>query len=243
MTFRYTTSTHLCILTLLSASLAGPSLLADGLIHKLSEDGTRVTYKTEMKSTPAPPPGFKATVTLSSVGKVMHEGKACRWMELGFFTELNESKRAQYFKLLIPEDQLKKGGDPITTMVKSYTKRGNGEATKTTKEAIADPIKGPVPLFFGGPLKSAKPLEKTTLRTGLGELECTGHSGTYSKEKDETTFTATIQSLVHEKVPFGVARLAIEFDLKGANREQKGSLTLTVEKVSTGATSELPDSK
>ena len=243
MTFRHASVVRLCILTLLSASLASSSLLADGLIHKLPEDGTRVTYKTEFKSTPAPPPGFKATVTLSSVGKVMHEGKACRWLELGFITELNELKRAQYFKLLIPEDQLKKGGDPLTTMVRGYVKHGNGEAKKTTREATADPIKGPQPLFFGGPLEDAKPLEKTTLKTGLGDLECAGHSGTYSMKKDETTFTAKIQSLAHEKVPFGVAQLAIEFALKEGDREQKGSLTLTVEKVSTGATSELPDSK
>tara|TARA_B100000809_G_scaffold249930_1_gene281798 strand:- start:356 stop:1087 length:732 start_codon:yes stop_codon:yes gene_type:complete len=243
MTFRHATVVRLCILTLLSASLASSSLLADGLIHKLPEDGTRVTYKTEFKSTPAPPPGFKATVTLSSVGKVMHEGKACRWMELAFITEFNESKRAQYFKLLIPEDQLKKGGDPLTKMVKSYEQHGNGETKKTTREATADPVKGPLPLLFGGPLENVKPLEKTTLKTGLGDLECTGNSGTYSKKKDDATFTANIQSLAHENVPFGVAQLAIEFNLKEGEREQKGSLTLTVEKVSTGVTSELPDSK
>ena len=243
MTFRHPTVVRLCILTLLSASMAGSSLLADGLIHKLPEDGTRVTYKTEMKSTPAPPPGFKATVTLSSVGKVMHEGKACRWMELGFITEFNELERAQYFKLLIPEDQLKKGGNPLTTMVKGFAQQGEENPKTTSKEEAADPVRGPLPLLFGCPLEELTPLEKTTLKTGLGALECTGTQGTYSYEKDETAFTANIQSLAHEKVPFGIAKLAIEFNLKAGGREQKGSLTLTADKVSTGATSKLPDSK
>ncbi|MFP6750730.1 MAG: hypothetical protein VB855_03555, partial [Pirellulaceae bacterium] len=87
MTFRHTTVLRLFTLALLAASLAGSSLRADGLIHKLPEDGTKVTYKAEFTSTPAPPPEFKVTITLSSVGKVMHEGKACRWIELGFLTE------------------------------------------------------------------------------------------------------------------------------------------------------------
>jgi len=241
MTFRHATILRLALLTLLGVSLVGSSLLADGLIHKLPEDGTRVTYKTEFTSTPAPPPGFKATVTLSSVGKVMHEGKACRWIELGFISEFNEVERAQYFKLLIPEDQLKKGGNPITNAVKAFEKQGDAEPRESTNPA--NPIKGPLPILFGGPLKDAKPLEKTTLQTGLGDLECTGNRGIYSYEKDGSSFMAEIESLAHEKAPFGVARMAIQFSTKQGDREEKGTLTLTVEKVSTGAESKMPNVK
>ena len=89
----------------------------------------------------------------------------------------------------------------------------------------------------------AKPLKKTILKTGLGDLECTGTQGKYSYKKDEGTFVAEIQSLSHDKSPFGVARLAIQFSTKMGDREEKGSLTLIADKVSTGAKSELPASK
>ena len=238
MTFRHATA--VCLFTV---ALAGSSLLADGLIHKLPEDGTKVTYKAEFESTPPPPTGFKTTVTLSSVGKEMHDGKVCRWIELGFLTEFEGMKRNQYYKLLVPEEELKKGGDPIKNIVRAFEKQGDGDPRLTTKEETADPFKGPLPVLFGGPLKDVKPLEKTILETGRGNLDCTGTDGTYSQEKDGATFTANIKSLVHEKTPFGVAQLAIQFNIKQGDREQEGSLTLTVEKVSKGAKSELPDSK
>jgi hypothetical protein len=152
-------------------------------------------------------------------------------------------KRNQYYKLLVPEEELKEGGDPIKNIALAFEKQSDGKPRRATKEDWADSFKSPLPVLFGSPLKDSQLLEKTTLKTGLGNLECTGTYGIYSQEKEGATFTANIKSLVHDKAPFGVAQLAIQFNIKQGDREQKGSLMLTVEKVETGATSELPDSK
>jgi hypothetical protein len=245
-------SLKLAVLLAVSLVMLASSADADGLFLKLPEDGTKVSYSVKISGENPPPAGFKMALTISSVGKVQHEGKACRWIEVAFLTEVGEMRRDKFHKLLIPEAQLKKGGNPIGHLVKAYRKQGDGPAVEDKQAASARG--GPLPVLLGSPVKDAKKLEVTTLETGLGTLETTGFKGTavYTEAategdgddyQDEFKLKMDTEFRTHDKVPFGVAQAVLAFKVDTGNRKKTGVLTFTVDKVSTGATSALPDSK
>lgn len=245
-------SLRLAVLLAVSLVMLASSADADGLFLKLPEDGTKISYSVKISGENPPPDGFKMVLTISSVGKVQHEGTPCRWIEIGFLTEVGEMRRDLFHKLLIPEAQLKKGGNPIGHLVKAYLKRGDGPAAedKTAKSAR----NGPLPILLSGPVKDAKKLEAITLQTGLGKLEVAGVKGTsvYTEAatkgdgddgQDEFKLTMNTEFRTHDKVPFGVAQAVLAFKVDTGSGERTGVMTFTVDKVSTGATSALPDSK
>ena len=58
-------------------------------------------------------------------------------------------------------------------------------------------------------------------------------------------FKLEVESAIrtHKKVPFGVAQAVLLFKVYRGKEERSGAITFTVDKVSTGAKSALPDSK
>jgi len=244
------------VLLVLSVAFLSSTAHADGLFMELPEDGTRVSYTMKVTGGNPPPEGLKMSVTISSVGKVEHKGKPCRWIEIAFLQEAMEMRREIFHKLLIPEAELKKGGNPIGHLVKAYKKIDDRPAAEDKQATSAR--HGTLPLLLAGPVKDAKKLEAVTLETGLGKLESAGLKGTtVFKEaakvdpdpagEDNSTpeFNLKVDSEIrtHEKVPFGVAQAVLAFTANKGPEERTGVITFIVDKVSKGATSAFPDSK
>ena len=245
------------VLLVLSVALLSSTANADGLFMELPEDGTRVSYTMKVTGSNPPPEGLKMSVTISSVGKVEHKGRPCRWIEISFLQEFMGMRGEKFHKLLIPEAELKKGGNPIGHLVKAYKKTGDRPAAED-KQATST-RHGILPLLLAGPVKDAKKLEAITLETGLGKLESAGLKGiTVFKEaatvdpdpdagEDNSTpeFNLEVDSEIrtHKKVPFGVAQAVLAFTANKDQEERTGVITFTVDKVSRGATSMFPDSK
>jgi len=226
---------------ILAACHATSTVRADGLILKLPADGTQVEFKVKAEGTPAPPEGFKMTIRLSSVGTVQHDGKTCRWIELGVIVDVDGIAADQHYKFLVPEDELKQGGNPAANIIKSYKKYGDENAVED--KDVTNPLLSPIPVFFGGPLKDVKQLDKVKIKSGLGELECPGTIGIYEREKDGNSIKSTLTTRTHDKAPFGVAQASIEFKIKKGDNVETGIMTLTLDKVSAGAKSAIPEVK
>jgi hypothetical protein len=243
----------MAVLFVLAIALPVFTADADGLFLMLPEDGTKVSYTMKITGSNVPPEGAMQSMTISSVGKVEHKGTPCRWIEIAFLTEVREMRRDTFYKLLIPEAELKLGGDPIGHLIKAYRKRIDGPVHQDKN--VASPRSGPLPILLGGPVKGAKKLEAVTLETGLGKLETAGLKGTSvfteaaeedpEGDNDQPKFNLKVDSEFrsHEKVPFGVAQGVLAFTVDQGNGEQTGVWTFTVDKVSKGASSALPDSK
>ena len=252
-------SLTMAVLFVLALALPVFTADADGLFLKLPEDGTKVSYTMKMTDTNVPPEGATQSMTISSVGKVEYKGTPCRWIEIGFLNELKGMRRDTFHKLLIPEAELKKGGNPIGHLVKSYLKQGDSPAAGNKN--VASARNGPLPILLGGPIKGAKKLEAVTLETGLGKLETAGLKGTTifkeaATEDDddddpagednstpEFKLKVDLEFRTHKKVPFGVAQAVLAYTVDTGPGERSGTITFTVDKISKGATSALPDSK
>ena len=96
-------------------ALLPPVTFAEGLLYELPDDGHWVRFEMDGKGTE--PDGTEiaivGTLTMSSVGTTEIDGEKCRWIEI-----VADAKRAgepftDIDKLLIPEDQLAKGKEPL----------------------------------------------------------------------------------------------------------------------------------
>jgi hypothetical protein len=197
---------------------------ADGLIVKLPKDGVEVRYKIEYE--PISNPGFKF-MTIRSVGKIIHIDKPCRWIEFGFLRGENVNSGDEHIKILVPETELIKGGEPLGHVIKGFLKNGNSEPRALPK--VLDIKRSPLPILLAAADKNSVPLEAIQLNTGLGNLQCQGSKGTgvfISKsieeeggkvEENPFKITADTEYRFHDKVPFGVAqlRLAMVLDRGG----------------------------
>jgi hypothetical protein len=190
------------VLLVLSVAFLSSTANADGLFLKLPEDGTRVSYTMKITGSTAPPEGVTLSLTISSVGKVEHKGKPCRWIEIDFLQEFMSMRQNSFKKLLISEAELKKGGNPIGHLVKAYRKQGDSPAVED-KNAASN-RNGIFPILLAGPVKDAKKLEAVTLETGLGKLESAGLKGT----------TVFKEAATEDPDPAGEDNSTPEFNLK-----------------------------
>ena len=228
---------------------------AGGLIVKLPEDGVEVRYKIEYKTMPAGIMVMKF-MTIRSVGKITHMGKPCRWIEFGFLLGETVNSRDRHIKILVPETELIKGGEPLAHVIKGFVRQRNSEPRALPK--VIPVRQTPLPILLAPVGNKAVPLEAIQVNTGLGNLKCHGSKGTgvfsdksIEEEGEEgeegSTFkvTADMEYRFHDKVPFGVAqlRLAMVADPGGKSDKMNMTMIFTVEKISTGAVSAMPDSK
>ena len=111
---------------LLSYSLAILALfpaiaVAEGLLYQLPDDGQWVRF--EMVQTSWKRAGkCIGTLTVSSVGTEEIDGRKCRWVEIDYDTKGWVAPIKNVYKLLIPEEHLGKGKDPLKHVVKAWYK-------------------------------------------------------------------------------------------------------------------------
>jgi len=138
------------IVVLICLFVASRSVKADGLIYQLPKDGSWVRYEVVLHHwdyTPLHSPQEdlgderrtrpredydRGVMVVQSVGKVTVDGEACRWIELKAEPPADNKRpitAAQVYKMLIPEQDLKAGGDPFSHVKKMYYQPGSGVLT------------------------------------------------------------------------------------------------------------------
>lgn len=179
----------------------------------------------------------QATLRISSVGSATVEKKSCRWIELKLEEPMGDSISTIILKLLIPDDHLKKGGDPAGNIMQGWVKGGDKPV-----RPIGDGDSIPVRMLVAGPEEKLTKLDPKVVECKAGKLKCDGLSGTSTwKDDNERNFNTTYELRLHRKSPFGVAWWKSESDVvdKGARMTIKATSSLI--ESGTDATSELPD--
>jgi hypothetical protein len=228
-----------CLLASLSATAA---LQADGLIYRLPEDGTSVRYNLELK---AGRDGMEKSaggyLAVGSVGKETVNDEPCRWIEFKMVFDIDGREETILAKMLIPEKALKRGENPGAHLVRGWLKRRQEpEELKDLQNSRA----GPLAAFLAGPAPDAKKLDKMTLDSKLGKLECEGVAGTQTFDQGQEKVEIKQETRLSDKAPFGVVRARLEFKVeRDGNPRESGVLTLNVLEVTQGAKSELPEQK
>lgn len=223
--------------------LALPVLQADGLVHRLPEDGASAKFDLEMTMNVQ---GMDKTITghmvMASVGKADVEGKACRWIEFKLQMDFDGKEKIVVAKALIPEKAIKPGENPGTAMIRAWLKE-DGEP-KELKDLQGQDA-GPLPVFLSGPLLKSKKLAKEAMdNKALGKIEAEGVSGSNSFDQGKEKIEVKMENRLHPKAPFGVVRSKIEFQIfRNGEARQQGTLVLKLIEVGKGAKSELPDKK
>lgn len=229
------------LMAVISLMLTAGSAFADGLIYQLPKDGTFVLYDLDFKLTAGDQNiEAKGAFRVSSVGTVTENDKKCRWIEVKMTINAGGKDRVVIGKLLVPEENLKAGGNVFGSKIRGWVRlRENAEV-----KALDDDNSGPMPAFLCGPLNEAKELAAVVVDSKLGKLECKGVSG-YTEFKDRGKDSrATFETRRHEKAPFGVVSTVIKFAReRNGELKQEADMKFTLKETGTDATSDLPDSK
>jgi hypothetical protein len=99
--------------------LLGGLAPADGLVFQLPPDGSWARYavKTDGEFAYGDGPKQKlaitGTLTISSVGEMTRNEQKCRWIELKSESETEGVYPKLVLKMLIPQDRLQRGQDPL----------------------------------------------------------------------------------------------------------------------------------
>ncbi len=219
-------------------TVCGPSL-ADGLFYRLPADGTSARYALEMTmNIQGKEITARGTMTMSSVGQVTVKDKKCRWLEVKMQVTVMDKEDLQLYKVLIAQEHLQPGKNPLEHAIKGFMKRGKGEPAEIKDFKSG---KTPLPLFLAGPLKETKKLAKEVIDGKLGKLECEGVRGTQELEKDKEKIHLTYETRLHDKAPFGVVASRIQIKLQVNQEEGTGTITLRLVEIGKGAKSELPE--
>jgi hypothetical protein len=233
---------HRLIACVLVLSMNSPALRADGLIYQLPEDGTSVRYNLEMKvGRDGMEKSAGGYLAVSSVGKEKVNDEPCRWIEFKMVFDVDGKERTIIAKTLIPEKALKRGENAGAHMVRGWLKQR--EEAEELKD-LQSPSAGPLPAFLAGAADDAKQLDKKSIDSKLGKLDCAGVVGTHKFQQGQENVTIKQETRLHDKAPFGVVTSRMEFRVErdGMARET-GIMTLTVLEVTQGAKSELPEQK
>jgi len=228
-------------------ALAVCSVRADGLIVQLPKDGAWATFDMhQVKSlvdrntgeTLIEDSSSDLSLRVSSVGQVTVEGKSCRWIEIKLQEILDGKMQSIIFKALIPQEHLKRGGEPEKHIVRGWAKAYDKPIVQ-----IEDVDKGPLRLLLSGPLQDSKKLDSKVIDCKAGKLNCDGLSGTTAwKDQAGRKFQATHEIRLHDKSPFGVAFWDSRTEMDDQVRARMIiKMTSTLSESGTNAKSELRD--
>ncbi len=217
------------------------SVHAEGLLYRLPKDGAWAEYKIESKETN--PDGSEVTLTgtlkLSSVGTAQVDGKACRWIELETNAKRNKEEFTTIDKLLIPEEQLTVGKDPLKHILKAWCQHSQIPGGPRLIDSQGQEMKHVKPLVHG-PYKNAQKLESKLLdNKKLGKLECEGVSATEKMGGLNISYDIRL----NEKSPFGVVTLRYKLETMQGGQTSGMETNLTLSDFGTDAKSALPKSK
>jgi len=226
-------------LTFISFVVGAVPLYAAGVIHELHEDRAWVRFEGEIASSPV-------LITISSVGQATVADEVYRWIEMRFesFQEDGSKKSVTITKGLLPEKQLKLGGDPMKGVLRAWMKTGDAapmkvpEAERAERFQMHERFMG---LLFG-PLENVEKLDKRVVDSALGKLECDGLVGHFRTQHDQIDFHLIYELRLHEKAPFGVVSAKTMFETQQGGEAPSTGTWMNVKLIALGtdAKSELP---
>jgi hypothetical protein len=238
------------------------SAYGDGLIFQLPTDGTWVRYAMETegevisKELPKMDLAMTGTLTVSSIGEVTRSQQKCRWIELKGETKAKNAYPKLVLKMLIPEDRLKKGDDPLSHCVLTFfdPKPVDAKGIKSYIDEGFNRVQYEIDRFrdvFPPPLENSKSFPREIIETPAGKFEdCEIVVGTFDYDgpllgDGRSVFKATYRIAVHPKAPFGVVRMQCEMEGREIHGEFSGSFkgkkTLTLTEIGKNAVSDLPE--
>jgi hypothetical protein len=219
------------------------SARADGIVHRLPDDGTGAVYELESTfDSNGKTSRAKGTLTMLSVGTTTVEKEKCRWLELQMVMRGDEGRRRMIYKVLIPEGFLRAGQAPMEHIVKSWWQRRDGEP-ELLQSHPKDENWGVLPLLLSGPPTKPSALDKMEVATPLGKIQCTGTRGTLKIEQESRKWEGTIETRLHEKAPFGVISMRLEMDVDRRGQRSKGTFSLKLIEIRKNVRGELADEK
>ena len=172
-------------------SLTSSAGYADGLFHRLPEDGASVSYKMEMTIVHGgESKAGNGTLRVSSVGQTTVDDEKCRWIEFKMEMKLDGREQTIIAKVLIPEKHLGNGKTPIDHVKKCWLKEGDREVREV--EDVKGNMGGPMPVFLAGPLKDVKKLKPEVIESKLGKLSCEGATGRLEFKQGNTDVVAEL---------------------------------------------------
>ena len=222
-------------------AMTSSAAYADGLIHRLPEDGASVTYKLDITmARGGESKTGTGTLRVSSVGQTTVDDEKCRWIEFTMVMKMNGRERTMINKVLIPEKRLAVGKTPIDHVKKYWFK--SDEIGPREVEDVKGNRGGLLPVFLSGPLKDVKKLKPETTDTKLGKLSCEGMTGRLEVKQGKADLVADFETRLHEKAPFGVVTSKIKLKVSHERLPQQDiTMTLKLVEVGKNAKSELPD--
>ena len=224
---------------------------SEGLVYQLPDDGVWVRFDAD--GTGTEPDGTKVTmagtITMSCVGTEVVDGQRCRWIEIASEVKRDDQPFTTLEKLLIPEEYLAKGQDPTKHVLKGWEKHsmvagGVPREIKDLEGQGARYLVARLRPMLHGPFEAPKKLDKVTLDSKLGRLECEGISAQEKTDQAGTSLDSTYTIRLHEKAPFGV--VAWEGETKVSKDGQSlGTMSLKLKLSDFGkdAKSSIPDAK
>jgi hypothetical protein len=218
---------------------------ADGLAFQLPPDGTWASYavKTDAEFGVGDGPKQKLAITgtlmISSVGEVTRTEQKCRWIELKWETKTKGVYPKLVLKMLIPEDRLQRGQDPLAHARVTFfnPKPVDKEKVESFIDKGFNRIQYEIDRFrdvFPRPLDQPKTLPRETVETQAGKFEdCevltdrSDYDGPLLGD-GRSVFKATYRIVFHPKAPFGVVSMQIESE--GREISGKGAVSVKAKK-------------
>jgi hypothetical protein len=241
--------------------LIGGLAHADGLVFQLPPDGTWARYavKTDQEFGYGDGPKQKVeitgTLTISSVGELTRHEQKCRWIELKAESKTKGVYPKLVLKMLIPEDRLQRGQDPLAHARLTFfsPKAVDKEKVESFIDKGFNRIQYELDRFrdvFPKPLNNPKSLTRETVETQAGKFEdcevLTGRSDYDGPVLGDgrSVFKASYRIVVHPQAPFGVVSMQIEIEGREISGEGavsiKAKKTLTLVETGKNAVSDLP---
>lgn len=220
------------------------NLTGSGLIYQLPTDATRVNFdmvatveRNGRQSSPN-----KGTISISSVGKKTVNGVQCRWIEFAIGMDRDDPERSKpaISKLLIPEEKLRTGADPINYIFEGYSQSSAQREARAVGPRIL-PQDGPLYALLPGQMKDIKTIPSKSIKTSLGTLECQGLAGHIDFKERGQDITISYEIYRHEKAPFGVVAYHMQIEnKKNGKTTRKANMNLTLRDVEENVQSEMP---
>ena len=227
------------------ALLAMPTVArADGLVYKLPDDGTSVTFELAIKGGPeGMQRDMKGTLRMSSVGTEMVGDDKCRWIEFKIDVDQDGQQLTIISKSLVPEKHLGKGKSAGENILRGWLKFSEQEPMEVKDLKIEQT--GPLASFLAGPAAGAMKLEPIAVENAkLGKQECAGEIASYEFPQGEHTVESIWEHRFSEKAPFGILATKLKYSIKaGGVVRDSGEVTFTLADVGTTALTELPNNR
>jgi hypothetical protein len=210
---------------------------ADGLFYQLPPDGTWAKYEIEGRRVVGQKEERQGigVLTVSSVGIRYRDGETYRWIELvnDYTSRLHgkENKSTDARKMLLREEFLTEGKDPLSGVLDAWNKRDDQKAVRQSVKFGAPAVQPMAPLLRS-PADELTPLPESIIECKLGKLKCAGIRGTSPK--------FVYEARLNKRAPFGVVTYRHE------EKEEEGrSFILLLKLIDTGQKAEtrIPEGK